>query len=192
MERAMTALDHAATAGTAPARDLLGIVQVSVPVTDLARSAAWYRDLLDLDYVREFRDDERVTGCALADFRARYVIALRLRSTTQGNADLRGEHPIILEARDADAAERLRAHATALGIAWTSGTHADGTWTQLVDPDGMCLRIIHDAAGPQTFLGVHFASDGATYFYETPRLVLAGRRVSGSFGGAQCRGESLP
>jgi catechol 2,3-dioxygenase-like lactoylglutathione lyase family enzyme len=174
----ISALDHSNPAGTAPARDLLGIVQVSVPVTDLPRSAAWYRDLLDLDYVREFRDDERVTGCALADFQARYLIALRLRSTTQGNADLRGEHPIILEARDIDAAERLRAHATALGIAWTSGTHADGTWTQFVDPDGMCLRIIHDAAGPRTFLGVHFGSDGATYFYDTPQLVLTQPRNS--------------
>jgi catechol 2,3-dioxygenase-like lactoylglutathione lyase family enzyme len=173
-----SALDHSTNADTAHTCDLLGIVQVSVPVTDLARSAAWYRDLLDLDYVREFRDDERVTGCALADFHARYLIALRLRSTTQGNADLRGEHPIILEARDADAAERLRAHATALGVAWTSGTHADGTWTQFVDPDGMCLRIIHDAAGPQAFLGVHFGPGGATHFYETPRLVLAQPPIS--------------
>ena len=52
-------------------RDLAGIVQVTIPVGDLARSAAWYRDLLDLDYVREFGDDDRVTGCALADWAAR-------------------------------------------------------------------------------------------------------------------------
>jgi catechol 2,3-dioxygenase-like lactoylglutathione lyase family enzyme len=76
------------------AGDLLGILVVSLPVTDLARSAAWYRDLLGLDYVREFGDGERVTGCALADFAAHYMIALRLRSTTQRRADLRGEHPI--------------------------------------------------------------------------------------------------
>jgi hypothetical protein len=114
--------------------------------------------------VREFRDDERITGCALADFQARYLIALRLRSTTQGNADLRGDHPIVLEARDADAAERLRSRATALGIPWTSGTHADGTWTQFTDPDGICLRVVHDAAGPQTFLGVSFGRDGSTRF----------------------------
>jgi catechol 2,3-dioxygenase-like lactoylglutathione lyase family enzyme len=145
---------------------------------DLAGSAAWYRDLLDLDYVREFRDDERITGCALADFQARYLIALRLRSTTQGNADLRGEHPIVLEARDADAAERIRSRATALGIPWTSGTHADGTWTQFTDPDGICLRVVHDAAGPQTFLGVSFGRDGSTRFYDTPQLVLTQPSIS--------------
>ena len=158
----------------AAARDLLGIVVVSLPVTDLARSAAWYRDLLELDYVREFGDDDRVTGCALADFAAHYMIALRLRSTTQGRADLTGEHPIILEARDAAATERIRNRASALGIPHTSGTHADGTWTEFVDPDGICLRLVHDAAGPQRFLGVRYTAAG-TSVYDQPRLTLPRR-----------------
>jgi catechol 2,3-dioxygenase-like lactoylglutathione lyase family enzyme len=163
------------TAQEATARDLLGILVVSLPVTDLARSAAWYRDLLELDYVREFGDDTRVTGCGLADFAARYMIALRLRSTTPGQADLRGEHPIILEARDAAAAERIRSRASALGIPHTSGTHADGTWTEFVDPDGICLRLVHDAAGPQRFIGVRY-TDSSTSFYEQPRLTLPEQR----------------
>jgi hypothetical protein len=90
----------------APGRDLLGIVQVTVPVADLVRSARWYRDLLDLEYVREFGDEAVVTGCALADFTGRYLIALRLRSTTRGEADLRGEHP-----HRARGARRLRSAA---------------------------------------------------------------------------------
>jgi len=165
----------------ATARDLLGIVVVSLPVTDLARSAAWYRDLLDLAYVREFADDKQVTGCALADFTARYMIALRLRSTTPGRADLRGEHPIILEARDAAAAHRVRDRATSLGIGHTSGSHADGTWTEFADPDGICLRIVHDAAGPQTFIGVRFAAGSEPSFYDRPRLALppTGQPASG-------------
>ena len=63
-----TTVDRQPGARQAPARDLIGIVVVALPVTDLARSAAWYRDLLDLDYVREFGDGSHVTGCALADF----------------------------------------------------------------------------------------------------------------------------
>ena len=149
-------------------RDLRGIVVVALPVSDLARSAAWYRDLLDLDYVREFGDDSHVTGCALADFDARYMIALRLRTTTQGSPDLRGEHPIILEARDADAAARIRDRATRLGIPHTSGRHADGTWTEFVDPDGICLRILHDADGPQSFIGVHTTAAGEMNLYTAP------------------------
>jgi catechol 2,3-dioxygenase-like lactoylglutathione lyase family enzyme len=156
-------------------RDVLGILVVSLPVTDLARSAAWYRDLLELTYVREFGDDDRVTGCALADFTARYMIALRLRSTTQGRADLRGEHPVILEARDAAAADRVRDRATMLGIPHTRGAHADGTWTEFTDPDGICLRILHSADGPEHFIGVHYTADGGTSFYDEPRLTLRPR-----------------
>jgi catechol 2,3-dioxygenase-like lactoylglutathione lyase family enzyme len=153
-------------------RDLRRIVQVTLPVADLARSASWYRDLLDLEYVREFGDDEQVTGCGLADFAARYMIALRLRSTTQGHADLRGEHPIVLEARDAAASERVRARAVQLGISFTSGTHPDGTWTEFTDPDGICLRLVHDAGGPESFMGVRWTASGETEFYTTPRLQL--------------------
>ena len=167
-----TTVDRQPGARQAPARDLIGIVVVSLPVTDLARSAAWYRDLLDLSYVREFGDGDRVTGCALADFTARYMIALRLRSTTQGQADLRGEHPVILEARDAAAADRVRDRATRLGIPHTTGSHADGTWTEFADPDGICLRIVHSATGPQDFIGVRFTPDGETAFYDKPRLAV--------------------
>lgn len=153
-------------------RELLGVVQVTIPVTDLARSAAWYRDLLDLTYVREFTSDDAVTGCALADWEARYLIALRLRSTTAGDADLRGEHPVILEANDAAGAQRLRDRARARGINSTSGTHMDGTWIEFVDPDGIAVRIIHSASGPTTFMGVDFTAEGAAAFYDTPRLRL--------------------
>jgi catechol 2,3-dioxygenase-like lactoylglutathione lyase family enzyme len=168
---------HSRPEAPAHGRDLLGIVQVTVPVSDLCRSAAWYRDLLDLDYVREFGDGERVTGCALGDFAARYLIALRLRSTTLAPADLRGEHPVVLEAPDAAAAARLVDRATALGIPHTGGTHADGTWLEFVDPDGIALRVVHDAAGPQTFMGVAFHPDGTTSFYDTPRLPLPAPRA---------------
>ena len=61
-----------------------------IPVADLATSAAWYRDLLGLAYVREFSDGESETGCSLAAFSVPYVTARRLRSTTAGRADPRG------------------------------------------------------------------------------------------------------
>src|SRR5215470_17564557 len=102
--------------------DIRGIVQATIPVADLARSAAFYRDLLGLEYVREFGDGQAVTGCALADFRARYLIALRRRDTLAGGpADLRGEHPVIVEANSPRAAERIRQRAAARGIVSTAG-----------------------------------------------------------------------
>ena len=164
---------------TTTTTDLAGIVQVTIPVADLARSATWYRDLLALEYVREFSDGELVTGCALADWRAHFLIALRLRSTTRGGADLRGEHPVVLEAVDGAAARRVRARADALGIAWTSGRHEDGAWTEFLDPDGIAVRLVHDAAGPRTFLGVRFTAAGPD-FYDRPLLRLTPRGVEPS------------
>jgi catechol 2,3-dioxygenase-like lactoylglutathione lyase family enzyme len=152
--------------------DVLGILVAAVPVSDLARSAAWYRDLLGLDYVREFGDGERVTGCGLVDWSAGYMIALRLRSTIAGEPDLRGEHPIIVSAADAAAAERIRARAEALGIPSTGGIHADGTWLEFLDPDGIALRVVHSADGPQGFLGVRATADGGWAHYAEPLLTL--------------------
>jgi catechol 2,3-dioxygenase-like lactoylglutathione lyase family enzyme len=150
-----------------------GIIQTTVPVSDLARSAAFYRDLLGMTYIREFGDDDQVTGCALADWDARYLIALRRRdSLAAGEADLRGEHPIIVEAESPDAAERLRARATALGIPSTSGAHADGTWIEFLDPDGIAIRVVHSTTATDTFFGVAFGANGEPTFYNTPRLTL--------------------
>jgi catechol 2,3-dioxygenase-like lactoylglutathione lyase family enzyme len=148
-----------------------GIVQATVPVSDLARSAAFYQDLLALRYVREFGDGTTVTGCALADFDARYLIALRRRDTLGGGAaDLRGEHPVIVEALSAEAAERIRERARARGIPSTSGTHADGTWIEFLDPDGVALRVVHTPTATESFLGVAFSADGTQRFYDQPRL----------------------
>ena len=171
----MTTTAASLTQTAAGDRELLGIVQATIPVTDLARSAAWYRDLLGLTYVREFTNDDEVTGCALADWQARFLIALRLRTDTAAAADLRGEHPVVLEAADAKSADRIRDRATERGISSTSGTHADGSWIEFVDPDGIAIRIVHSASGPQTFLGVDFAESSAT-FYDTPRLQLSDDR----------------
>ena len=153
--------------------DVTGILVAAVPVTDLARSAAWYRDLLGLDYVREFSDGERVTGCGLVDRAAHYMIALRLRSTIPGGPDLRGEHPIIVEAAGPAAAERIRDRARARGIPSTSGVHTDGTWLEFLDPDGIALRVVHSADGPDGFLGVRATADGGWTHYSEPLLTLS-------------------
>ena len=148
-----------------------GILQANLPVSDLARSAAFYRDLLGLRYIREFGDGSTVTGCALGDFDSRYLIALRRRDTLAGGpADLRGEHPVIIEATSAEAAERIRERARARGVPSTSGTHADGTWIEFLDPDGIALRVVHTVTATESFLGVVFGPDGSQDFYDAPRL----------------------
>jgi catechol 2,3-dioxygenase-like lactoylglutathione lyase family enzyme len=167
----MTTLDQTVQTTRDIGRDILGVVVVALPVSDLAISAAWYRDLLDLRYVREFGDQHGVSGCALADFASHYMIALRRRDATAERADLRGEHPIIVEAVDEAAAARTRTRATTLGIASTSGEHPDGAWIEFIDPDGIALRVIYNANGPQEFTGV-MSTDGGPILYDTPRLHL--------------------
>jgi len=154
--------------------DIKGIVQATLPVSDLVLSAEFYRDLLGLAYVREFSDGATVTGCAMVDFDAGYLIALRRRDTLRsgGDADLRGEHPVIVEAASPEAAERIRERATAMGISSTSGTHADGTWIEFLDPDGIAIRVVHSPTLADSFFGVVFGPSGEPEFYDTPRLEL--------------------
>jgi catechol 2,3-dioxygenase-like lactoylglutathione lyase family enzyme len=139
--------------------EITGIVAASLPVSDLARSAVFYRDLLGLTYAREFFDGHTVTGCALADFDHGFMITLRRR-----DADLRGEHPIIVAVPDRATLERIRQRITAAGYAPVAGEHADAAWLEVVDPDGMALRFAVPTAKPH-FFGV--TPDG---FYDTPRL----------------------
>ena len=47
-----------------------GILLATIPVSDIAASARWYRDVLQLEYVREFRAGEAVFACGLVDLRA--------------------------------------------------------------------------------------------------------------------------
>lgn len=69
-----------------------------------------------------------------------------------------------------EAAECIRKRATRLGIPSTSGTHADGTWIEFLDPDGIALRVVHTATPTESFLGVTFGPDGEQSFYGEPQL----------------------
>jgi catechol 2,3-dioxygenase-like lactoylglutathione lyase family enzyme len=155
------------------AGDVTGVFVAMLPVSDLASSAAWYRDLLGLEYAREFERDGVVTGCALYEVHGHYGISFRLRSTTAGQPDLRGEHPIVLRVRDRSALDRIHAHAAALGYAPTRGTHRDAAWVEVIDPDGIATRFACSSVESATFTGVHFDTDGASVFYHEPKLKLS-------------------
>jgi catechol 2,3-dioxygenase-like lactoylglutathione lyase family enzyme len=151
--------------------DINGIFCVMLPVTDLARSAAWYRDLLGLTYAREFfNDDGMVTGCAVVDPDARYMISFRLRSTTLGDPDLRGEHPIILAVPSRAALARVESHAASLGYRPNSGEHGDAAWVEVVDPDGIVLRFAFLTNPTTDFTGIHFDTAGDASSYTEPKL----------------------
>jgi catechol 2,3-dioxygenase-like lactoylglutathione lyase family enzyme len=146
--------------------EITGIVVAALPVSELARSVAFYRDLLGLTYAREFGDGTTVTGCALADFDAGYMIALRRRDTTAGHADLRGEHPVIVGVPDRESLAQVYDRLAGQGFRPQRGEHADAAWIEVVDPDGICTRFAVATAKPE-FFGV--TPDG---FYAQPRLAV--------------------
>ncbi len=62
--------------------------------------------------------------------------------------------------------------ATTLGISSTSAEHADGALIEFVDPDGIALRVVHSANGPQDFIGVLSMADAGFSFSGAPRPAL--------------------
>jgi hypothetical protein len=160
------------TTSATHAGEVTGIVQAMYPAKDLAVSAAWFRDLLGLVYLREFERDGRITGCALYDPHARYLISLRLRETLPGDADLRGEHPVIVSVPDRGALGRIAGRAAALGYEPVTGEHGDAAWIEVRDPDGTCLRFAYVTGDPGRFTGVRLGPDGSITEYTTPKLSL--------------------
>jgi catechol 2,3-dioxygenase-like lactoylglutathione lyase family enzyme len=158
--------------GSFTARDVQGVLVAMLPVTDIARSAAFYRDLLGLQYHREFSRAGVVTGCALGAPDGSYAISLRRRDTTPGRPDLRDEHPLIMRVPDRGALDRIFAHARRLGFGPTRGEHPDAAWVEVRDPDGICTRFGVAQRPWDTFAGLRYEADGAEVFYDTPALPI--------------------
>ena len=96
----------------------------------------------------------------------------RRRDTTLGNADLRGEHPIIVRVSSRETLARIATRAAAQGYEPTTGEHGDAAWVEVVDPDGICLRFAFVTNDMQTFTGVTFGPNGEITEYGQPRLKL--------------------
>lgn len=150
--------------------DVQGILVAMLPVSDIARSAAFYRDLLGLEYRREFSQDGVVTGCSLSAPGTTYGISLRRRDTTPGKADLREEHPLIMRVPDRAALDRIFEHAQRLGFDPSRGEHPDAAWVEVRDPDGICTRFGVANRPWTTFWGVRYDADGQEVIYDTPIL----------------------
>ena len=106
---------------------------VSVPVTDLERSTAWYRETLGLDQTGEG---------AWPEFRLGENAFLYLMDPTNIGREFRGAHtaPIALRVADVEAA---RAELEERGIAFHGDTFDTGVchMAHFADPDGNILML---------------------------------------------------
>jgi catechol 2,3-dioxygenase-like lactoylglutathione lyase family enzyme len=113
---------------------------VSVPVTDLERSTAWYRDKLGLEQTGEG---------AWPEFRIGENAFLYLMDPTNIGQDFRGPHtaPIALRVADvADARTELEGH----GVEFAGETFDTGVchMAPFSDPDGNAL-MLHRRYAPE-------------------------------------------
>ncbi|GAA4875569.1 hypothetical protein GCM10023203_27180 [Actinomycetospora straminea] len=141
-----------------------------LPVTDIAASAQFYTRLLGLTVMREFVHDGQVTGCSLGDPRIGFALSLRWRASLEGPADLRGEHPIIWQVRDAAALERYRRHAAALGLSPTSRRHDDADLVSVIDPDGIDVLVGVPVRPWGHFRGYELTADGYRHSHDRPLI----------------------
>ena len=147
------------------------IAQVKLPVTDLARSVGWYRELLGLRLFAEFAEDGVVRGAGLIDPGERFCIALRDRTVCAGTPSLDGFDVLAFAPASREVLDEVIARCERLGI-----KHAEpydtpaGTILDVPDPDGTVLRFYHFTAGTAGFTGVESRAGAYVGFYPEPRL----------------------
>jgi catechol 2,3-dioxygenase-like lactoylglutathione lyase family enzyme len=150
------------------------VQHVKIPVTDLARSVAWYSRLLDLVPFREFVEQGALRGAALRSPEAGFAVALRERQFCASQPDLAGFDLVALHMANREALADLAAKCDRLGI--EHGPIQDRGPNEAVvdvpDPDGAVLRFFWEREDEETsrFLGLSFGADGQPAFYDTPRL----------------------
>ncbi len=147
------------------------IAQVKLPVTDLARSVAWYRRLLDLRLWMEFVEDGVLCGAGLIDPGGGFNIALRDRRVCAGRPDLTGFDVVAFRPSARADLDDLVSRCERLGVA--HGGIVDtpgGPRLDIPDPDGTVLRFYHFTAPTEGFAGLESRDGEVVGTYDTPRL----------------------
>ena len=150
------------------------ILQVKVPVTDLARSAAWYRTVFELELVREFVEAGQLSGAVLSNSERTLLIGLRRRERGAGEAGVPGLRPVQLrrgQPRGAgpagDPSRRTRRRA----LAHSGDRGSDGAQLDVADPDGTVVRNLSPfSQDAPAFQGIELNEDGQPAFYDESRL----------------------
>ena len=160
-----------ATESSAGIAGLDRIAQVKLPVTDLARSVAWYRELFDLRLWTEIVEDGVLRGAALLDPLGRFNIALRDRSVCASQPNLDGFDVVAFLPKSRSLLDELVGRCERLGVAHNGicATPA-GDRLDIPDPDGTVLRFYHFTAPTEGFIGVEFRNGEVVGTYQRPQL----------------------
>lgn len=124
---------------------LIGIHHVKLPVSDLARSRAWYHRVLEFETVIEFVEDGVVHGVALQRDGCQSHLALR-HDPDRARA-LAGFDAVALLVPSRDDVDRWSARLDDLGEPHggvVRGHHGGAVLVGLHDPDGIEIRLYAD------------------------------------------------
>lgn len=166
---------------SAPA--ILGIRQIKIPVTDLARSARWYAKLLGLRLHREFVEQGTLAG-AVMSHPGGFVLSVRLRERVPGQPSFAGFDLFSLGVSSRADLDALVLLADGLGSEHSGVVDrgVDGYHLDIADPDGTMIRFLAPAdadsatqAGvdAEGFVGVALDDQNPPTFYPTPRISLS-------------------
>lgn len=159
------------TAAAAGIAGLDRIAQIKLPVTDLARSVTWYRNLLDLRLWAEFVEDGVLCGAGLIDPRERFAIALRDRRVCAGRPELRGFDVVAFQPASRAVLDDLIARCDRLGFSHSGIEETPaGPRLDIPDPDGTVLRFYHFTGPTDRFTGVEARDGHYVGAYSTPQL----------------------
>jgi catechol 2,3-dioxygenase-like lactoylglutathione lyase family enzyme len=150
------------------------IAQIKLPVTDLARSIAFYRDLLGLRQFSEFTEDGVVRGAGLIDPQERFCVALRDRAVCAGTPRLDGFDVVAFLPATRSVLEEIMERCVRFGFRYADPHDTPaGTMLDVPDPDGTVLRFYHYTAGTDGFTGVESRDGAIVGTYPEPRLGTA-------------------
>lgn len=122
--------------------ELTGIVSIKIPVTDLKRSLAWYRQLFGLEVVLEFEDSDGVVRGVGCEAPGLGPTMFALREDPDHARGFAGFAPINFGIADKAAAEAWIERLDEIGIEHSPIIDATRGWIVVFhDPDGLELHL---------------------------------------------------
>jgi catechol 2,3-dioxygenase-like lactoylglutathione lyase family enzyme len=126
----------------APSPQLAGIHHVKIPVTDLARSRAWYEQVFGLRVTIEFPDADGVVRGLGGEVPGLGDTLLTLRVNPPAAEGCAGFDPVSFGVRDRDHIEEWVTHLDSHGVRHSTVIDASVGWLLVFDdPDGLQLHL---------------------------------------------------
>jgi len=123
-------------------RELAGVHHVKIPVTDLARSLDWYRQVFGLRPTMAFPEADGVVRGFVGEVPGLTPVALAFRVNPEAAAGNRGFDPVSFGVGTREDLETWVLHLDDLGIKHSPVIEASIGWLLVFDdPDGLTLHL---------------------------------------------------